>query len=682
MKKLWFLIIVLLLLVACSEEEKPEYTNPYDTANEYVELWQEHNFNEIYQELLLERTTAKYGEDDYIERYENLYDVLGVNNLSIELSEEKVEFTEEEFEELVEYEIPITISFETIAGTVEYEKTLPLEKAMDEEYVGESDRDVNPESPWYVGWDPSFIMPGLEDGDEVKLSSVPASRGEIVDRNGELLATNGEVYQIGIIPESFSEEEINKLAGILDISEETINSALEQNWVQPHHFVPIKKVSLNDDDIMARATSIAGVQSNIEIDRVYPYGEAAAHLTGYIGNITAEELEDYEEQCYTAQDRIGKRGLEQLYEDRLRGEDGREIYIEKQDQSQRTVVQKDPQDGDTIELSIDINEQVQLYEVLKEEAGTAVTVNPTTGEVTSLVSFPAFDPNDYILGFTKSSLENLNENEENPTLNRFATRYSPGSTIKPLTTIVGLNEGILDPNETRTIEGKEWQNNESWGNYHVTRVYENDTEVDLESAFKNSDNIYFAMLGLDIGAENFSEGFKNLGFGEDLPFEYPIPNSQVSNTGKIDREVLLADSSYGQGQVLMSLLHLTSIYGGITNDGTVMKPLLLTEEESEAWINDMVSEDNASLIQDMLRSVVSNGTAQSIDLQGKEISGKTGTAELKSSQDDENAVENGLFVSYDQQNPNRVLGILIEGVEEQGGSSHVVDLAKEIYENR
>lgn len=166
----------------------------------------------------------------------------------------------------------------------------------------------------------------------------------------------------------------------------------------------------------------------------------------------------------------------------------------------------------------------------------------------------------------------------------------------------------------------------------------------------HSDNIYFAMMATEMGAETFTEGLTRLGFGQEFPFEYPVADSQISNSGDLNREVLLADSAYGQGEVLMNIVHLASLYGGIVNDGTVMKPLLRANEEQEAWIDQMVSQENAKLLQNLLRKVVTEGTAKSINISGNKIAGKTGTAELKTSRDEEGA-ENGFFVSYDQSNP-------------------------------
>ncbi|TFB24031.1 penicillin-binding transpeptidase domain-containing protein [Filobacillus milosensis] len=676
-------MLATLLIVACTEkeDEKPEYTNPNDYVKEYVQLWNEQNFERMYSDYLSDYVKQNFSHEDYVERYNHLYDVLEVENLSINIIESK-DFTEEELKTLQKHEIPISISYDTLAGSVAYKKTIQLNKLINEEQMEEGEIQLDPRSPWLIEWDPSFILPNLEPGDEVRLTTLPTKRGEIVDRNGELLATQGEVYEIGVVLERFNEQaSLSKLAKSLNISEEYIKNQYEQSWVQPQHFVPLKKFSLKDQDIVSQAVAIEGVTSRVTVDRIYPYGEVAAHLIGYIGKITSEELEELKSRGYSAQDRLGKRGLEELYENKLRGQKGREIFIEKKDQSTYTVAKVSPIPGENIELSVDIKVQEKLYNLLKEDKGTASIINPSTGELISQVSFPAFDPNKFILGQSQEEYSALVKDESQPMINRFATTYSPGSTMKVLSTIIGLNNNQLEPNKTHTIKGKKWQNDGSWGDYYVTRLYDQDTEVDLESAYKYSDNIYFAKLGTSIGQQAFEKGLQKLGFGESIPFEYPVLTSQISNSGKLDREVLLADTAYGQGQLLVNIVHLTSIYGGIVNNGDVMTPTLLSNDNQSVWLSDIVNDDQAQLIQNLLRKVVSEGTAQDININNKQIAGKTGTAELKSSHEVEDGVENGIFVSYDQNNPDQIIGVIIEGVEDSGGSSYVVNKVEQFYES-
>nr|WP_223155020.1 penicillin-binding transpeptidase domain-containing protein [Alkalibacillus aidingensis] len=643
---------------------------------EFLSLWEEGNYEIIYEDHLTESTREQFTYEDYGERYESLYETLEVEDFSVEITEQS-EMTEEQLEQLKEisdYTIPIHISFETLAGSVDYEQEVSLEKLE----VEDDDGQLAIEK-WLVEWDPSFILPGLEPGEEVWIDTLTANRGDILDRHGNFLATTGEVYEIGVTPEAFNESQLSNLAEILNLTEDYIENKYQQNWVEPHHFVPIRNVQITDEDIRDQAVSIDGVSSRIILDRVYPYDEAAAHLVGYIAPISQEELEERADEGYTSADRIGKRGLEQLFESRLKGEDGVEIYIEKNSGATETVVKQEEQDGEDIQLTIDIEIQESLYDIAKEESGTAVALNPQTGEVNALLSFPSFDPNQFVLGMSNTQHEELMSNEHLPTVNRFASTYSPGSTMKLLTSLIGFDTQELDPDEVINIEGKHWQK-EGWSDYRVTRLYDQYTDIDLEAALKHSDNIYFAMLGLAIGGDRFVEGLKQLGFEESIPFTYPVTKSQISNNGQLQSEGQIADTSFGQGEVLVNIIHLSSIYGGIANDGTVMTPRLLQDESSSIWYNQLASEEEVELLQEYLRLVVSEGTAQSIDISGREMAGKTGTAELKASHDDDNDAENGIFFAYDQAQPDLLLGIIVEDVGDRGGSGVTIELSKLFFE--
>ncbi|MFC0014613.1 MULTISPECIES: penicillin-binding transpeptidase domain-containing protein [Allobacillus] len=668
-------LTIILFLTACTGEET-QYPNPNETADAYIEKWMEHDFEELYKSYVSEDTKTTFSHEDFVERYNHLYEALSVDQVTIERTEPVEELKNEDLETMTEYDVPIQISFNTLAGQIQYENTLQLTRPLNEDKEDEKSE----EDRWFVEWDPSFIMPGMQAEDEVRYQTTPASRGEILDRNGNLIAANGEVYEVGVTPMDFNENSLSELANILNVSSSSIKEKYTQSWVDENHFVPVKKFMLDDEEIVENAVAISGVSSRVVVDRVYPYKDVLGHLTGYIGQVTAEDLEELEGKGYSSSDIVGKRGLEQLYEDQLRGINGVELYIEKPDGSKTPIAVQEAKDGEDITVTIDAELQSKLYSVLKEEKGTATTVDPKTGEVTSLVSMPSFDPNRFVHGITDEEYSKLSEDANQPLINRFSSTYSPGSTMKLLTTIAGLNAGTLDPNEALKIEEKRWQKDDSWGDFKVTRVSTNHTNVDLETGFKHSDNIYFAMQGLKMGGETFRKELESLGFAESIPFAYPMATSQISNSGEFGSEGQLADSAYGQGEVLINIVHLSSIYGGIANEGNVQKPLLLKSESPEVWLSEITTGENIERLQGLLRKVVTEGTAKAAEIDGREIAGKTGTAELKASHEDENDEQNGLFISYDQNQPDFVLGILLEGVQDKGGSGYAVKKAKMFYE--
>ena len=312
------------------------------------------------------------------------------------------------------------------------------------------------------------------------------------------------------------------------------------------------------------------------------------------------------------------------------------------------------------------------------EAGAAAAIDPKTGETLVLTSSPAFDPNEFMIGVSSSRYKELTEDPLQPLLNRFTATYAPGSAIKPITAAIGLEAGTIDPNKGYTIEGKRWKKDESWGNFGVTRVYTPPNPIDLKKAIAYSDNIYFAMEAIEMGKETLIEGLKKFGFGEEIPFSYPLRTSQISNDGTIGTEAQLVDTSYGQGQMLMNIAHLASSYAPIINDGKMFKPVLFEDEpKSEVWKEGLISPENAAILRADLREVVVNGSAKDANIPSVKISGKTGTTELKSSQE-KGGKENGFFVGYQTDDTAYIIAMMIESIEDKGGSSHVVKKVTEV----
>ncbi|WP_163970569.1 penicillin-binding transpeptidase domain-containing protein [Oceanobacillus halotolerans] len=660
---LWLSITLITFITACSDDE----VTPNERFNTYVDQWNEQNYSEMY-EMLSSEATETYATEDYVDRYEKIYGDLEVSDLEVSFEELSEEQTETALEEGTAT-IPFSVSMSTLAGPIDFDYEATLTQQGEEE-----------EKNWFVEWDPGFIFPELKDGGEITFQTTAPERGEILDRNRMPLAMNDIVYEIGVVPGEMTnpDQTIEKLADLLKMSVDSIEGALNQEWVGPDLFVPLSEVPQTNEEVLNQLWEIDGVLGNEVTGRIYPHGEIAAHLTGYVGPITAEELEEQEPGTYSSNDVIGKRGLEQLYEKELKGQQGVQIIVTKEDEEAEDVVlaEKPVKDGENIMLTIDIEVQEEIFNSYDGEAGTAAAINPKTGETLALVSSPSFNPNDVVYGMTASEWEDLQEDEQTPLINRFSATFAPGSTIKPVTAAIGLNNGTIDPDEGIEIEGLTWNNGDAWGDYEVRRVSESSGPVDLHNALVRSDNIYFAMQGVEMGADAFVDGMEQFGFGEDMPFEYPLETSNVSSDGAISDEVMLANASYGQGQLEMTALHLATSYTPFLNEGNMLQPILRTDEEtSQVWKSDLLTSDQAAIIQEALRDVVaaSNGTAKAAQNADFAISGKTGTAELKLTSDEEDGQENGWFVAYPTDDQDVLIAMMVEGVEDNGGSGYVVD---------
>ena len=264
-------------------------------------------------------------------------------------------------------------------------------------------------------------------------------------------------------------------------------------------------------------------------------------------------------------------------------------------------------------------------------------MNPYTGEVLALVSTPSYNNNNFILGMSQAQWESLNGDERQPLYNRFRQVWCPGSSFKPVTAAVGLETGAVDPEEDFGKEGLSWQKDSSWGSYYVTTLHEYE----------------------------------------------PV----VTNTESIETEVQLADSGYGQGQILVNPLHLACIYTAFCNGGNMVQPYLVYQEAAQAewWIPEAFSEAAAQRVLEGLKKIVNSpeGTGYGAHRDDVVLAGKTGTAEIKDSKGDTEGTELGWFAvmtpERDVKTPILIVS-MVEDVKERGGSGYVVGKTSQVME--
>ena len=638
-------------------------TNPEDIWQLYISLINEEKYEQMY-DMLTEDSKAQISQEDFVTRNKNIYQGINMTNMNVEI-------TSVEEENSSTRKISYNSTMDTEAGNINFTNTVRLTKDKEKGYL--------------INWSSSLIFPQLNSTDKVRIKTVEAERGTILDKNGTILAGEGEVSSVGIVPGKLGEnrdEDIEKIAQLLGTTADAINKSLSASWVNDDTFVPIKSVSKNETELKSQLLQISGVKMTTEKSRVYPLGEAAAHLVGYVQNITAEELEENEGKGYNSNSIIGKAGLERIYEERLKGKDGVEIYIEDSEGNRKTDIAKiDVQDGETIELTIDSTIQQKLYNELKDDEGFFVVMHPKTGALLALVSTPSYDPNKFVLGMTTDEWNTLKDDERTPMLARYLQSYCPGSTFKPITGAIGLTTGSLTTEDTFEYSGLSWKK-ESWGEYDITTLTAYSGPKNLRNAITYSDNIYFAQATLQIGKDNFTKGLDKLKFGETIEFPLSLAKSQYANSGDISDEILLADSGYGQGEVLVNPIHMASIYSAFVNEGNMIKPYLEIKEndEIEYLVEGVFSQDAANTIKDDLVQVVEQGTATNMKVSGRIIAGKTGTAELKSSKDAEADVL-GWFDCFtaDDSDDQLLVISMVENGRELGGSQYLIKKIKTLF---
>lgn len=665
------LILLIVGAVAVVLVRRPfDAGKPDELLADYFACIEKGAYDKMYG-MLDEESKANISKKDFVTRNQKIYEGIEAKNVKISVKDAK----KTDGGEKVSY----LASMDSVAGKIEFENQAMCTR---DSYFDE----------FKLSWDDSLIFPDMKGTDKVSVSTSQAVRGQILDRNGNMLAGPGTAPSVGLVPGKMSENkeaDIAQLAGLLGMTEEEINSQLSAAWVTPDSFVPLKTLnSQQSQELTEQLLTIAGVLINDTEVRAYPLGEKAAHLIGYVQSVTAEDLEEHKGEGYTSSSVIGKSGIEGLYEKELKGENGVKISIMTEDGVEKNVVASvDKQDGENIRLTIDSDLQGLVYDQFREDKSCSVAMNPFTGEVLALVSTPAYDDNEFILGMSGERWDQLNNDENKPLYNRFRQVWCPGSSFKPITAGIGLTTGTINPEEDYGSEGLSWQKDESWGDYHVTTLHEY-SPVNLENALIYSDNIYFAKAALNIGADNLMKSLKLLGFGQELPFEIKMSQSQYANDGgTIDSEIQLADSGYGQGQILINPLHLATLYTSILNDGNVIRPYLTYSEtpKSEVWISQAFSSDAASRVKTALEKVVNTpeGTGYGAHREDIALAGKTGTAEIKADQNDTTGTELGWFGVFTEdaaaQKPVLLMS-MVEDVKDRGGSGYVVDKSAAILQ--
>ena len=619
-------------------------------VTEYFELLKKKDYKQMYQMLnpkIVYTPTQKY----FVEKYKEFYEEIDAKNIQIKILDEQ--------DNVIEYLIYI----DTLAGRITYRNK-----------VGVKDEQIQ--------FNKNLIMDGYTDGCKIKITTYnPEKRGRILDRNGKVLAEDGKGYSVGLVKGKLNgENDYGQIAQYLETDVETLQKKMSASWINDDSFVPIKTVSeaTKNDLINKNILGINGVKISTVSIRTYPYDKVASHIVGYVQNVNAEDLKKHKNEGYNSTSVIGRNGIEAAYEEKLKGiTSGKIELVDKNDKVIKELCHKEvkmsPQD---ITLTIDIDLQQSLYNEYQNDKSASVALNPKTGEVLALVSTPSYSNNDFVLGLSTDKWNALNNDVNQPLMSRYKQTYTPGSSMKSITAAIGLETKTIDPNKDLGAKDK-WQKDSSWGNYYVTTLHA-PSPNNLKNAITYSDNVYFARSALNIGKDNLFKYYKNLKIGEKIPFELALNKSQYINKNQKVSDQLIADSGYGQGQILMNPVQLASIYSAFVNNGSIYQPHIV-QGQTKTWIKNVFSKETTKTIKEALINAIAdkNGTGHAIYHDHVVLAGKTGTAEIKQSQSDTTGTELGWFtvMTTDEKQPI-LMTTVVEDVKNRGGSGYVVEHTK------
>ena len=619
-------------------------------VTEYFELLKKKNYKQMYQ-MLNTKTVYTPTQKYFVEKYKEFYEEIDAKNIQIKILDEQ--------DNVIEYLIYI----DTLAGRITYRNKVGVKNEQ-------------------IQFNKELIMDGYTDGCKIKITTYnPEKRGRILDRNGKVLAEDGKGYSVGLVKGKLNgENDYGQIAQYLETDVETLQKKMSASWINDDSFVPIKTVSeaTKNDLINKNILGINGVKISTVSIRTYPYDKVASHIVGYVQNVNAEDLKKHKNEGYNSISVIGRSGIEAAYEEKLRGiTSGKIDLVDKNDKVIKELCHKEvkmsPQD---ITLTIDIDLQQSLYNEYQNDKSASVALNPKTGEVLALVSTPSYSNNDFVLGLSTDKWNALNNDVNQPLMSRYKQTYTPGSSMKPITAAIGLETKAIDPDKDLGAKDK-WQKDSSWGNYYVTTLHA-PSPNNLKNAITYSDNVYFARSALNIGKENLFKYYKNLKIGKKVPFELALNKSQYVNKNQKVSDQLIADSGYGQGQILINPLQLASIYSAFVNNGSIYQPHIV-QGQTKIWIKNVFSKETTKIIKEDLINAIAdeNGTGHAIYHDNVILAGKTGTAEIKQSQSDTTGTELGWFtvMTIDEKQPI-LMTTVVEDVKNRGGSGYVVEHTK------
>lgn len=703
--RIYFLLLILLavsmLLSGCEKEEIP----PIETIINYMA---EKEYVRIYQYFTSE-SKSNITIDEFSSRIENIYDEMLINSMHATVTDYKI------------VENLCTMYYDITFDTSKFDiVTLSYEQ----EFIKEDDS-------WKMVYSPSFIIPELEKNDKVYITDIEPIRGEIFDVNGNLLAKNDYAITIYANIDKISDDVqlARTVAPLLGVTENYIKDKIQPYYDKIEYEKQIEIRSAQDyepsedeEELIEPKTKIVILKAfskfeglpeyikdqlllvdGIGIDtttytkvRTYPYGQLLAHTLGYMGVISYEESVLAENINLPPEVMVGKTGLEKSFEMELRGSYGYRMDIvgeeEGEEKVKSTPILKSSVNGTDIWLSIDAEVQLQtemlLMEHLTDEmAGAVVVLDPTTGQVLSLASYPTYDPNSFTFGISTAEWERLNNEESNnPLYSRVSIGlYPPGSVFKPFTAAIAMDTNTLsyDYVFSERISDNQWTPSLSgWVYPAITRVMDTPGLLNMRNALIYSDNIYFANAALRIGGESFYSELEEMGFNEVITSDVSLGRPRISNSGEFAEMNLLADTGYGQGELLISPLQMAAMFGAFANDSDIMKPYLIHSMSGEidgdyqqtyeavpiVWKEDIMTEYVHAKLQSVLRDVVDFGTAEAVSIDGVNVYGKTGTAEIGNDKSREIA----WFIGYVYYPEPRLVCVTLEIPEGEGSVRYEV----------
>ncbi len=551
----------------------------------------------------------------------------------------------------------------------------------------------------------------LAENNHQRTLALRAPRGVLFDRDGRVLVENRQAYNISIVREHTRDlgRAVRMLAAVAGVDEQRLRELVERHRREPAY----RPLVVIEDASLAQVAAVTARRLDFElpdviVERVptrrYPTDELAAHLFGYVGEVSDAQLAV---EGVASGAIIGQSGVEKVYNKLLMGEDGaRRVVVNSVGREIRTLEETPPIEGRRVQLTIDYDLQRAAEDAFKALGywGSAVVLDPRSGEVLSLVSLPAYDPNAFAAGINRTTWSALNADKLKPLQNRtIQGRYSPGSTFKIAVATAALQEGLVTPDFKVYCPGGAY----FYGRYFKCHLAGGHGTVDMRHAIEKSCNVYFYTLGNMVGIDRMHKWATALGLGEktgiDLPNEIEgiVPSTEWkrAKTGEKWYAGETISVSIGQGQVSVTPISMAVMMSTVANGGTRVRPhVLRAVDEGSGWktvaepepmtVNRMRPETISALHDGLWMVVNGAGTGVRGKIPGYDVAGKTGTAQVISIQGGKQAAgrtdkdlrDHGWFVFFaPRDNPEIAGAILAEHAEHGYLAAPIAKYVMETY---
>lgn len=549
----------------------------------------------------------------------------------------------------------------------------------------------------------------LSDKNRIDLKMIAPKRGEIYDRNGTILAMNEQNFRALITPEQAASPEIalKKLGEVITLSERDIETALN-NIKRVAKFTSVEvKDQLSWEDlakIEVRINDLPGISTDTGLIREYPLDKATAHIIGYVGAPTQDDLR--KDRLFTLPGfKVGKTALERHFDKKLRGEAGlMQVEVNVTGREVHELKRQNDTPGDTLHLTIDAPLQSFLQERLSQETSCSATImDAHSGAIYAMASHPSFDPNLFVKGMPTKTWDNLLKMRGNPLTNKaVAGQYPPGSTFKMITALAALKHGVTTQNKTVYCPGHYDLGQQR---FHCWK-HAGHGHVNLEQALAQSCDTYFYELANEIGIDKIAAMARLFGLGQSFDHILPearagiVPdkNWKMGHMGQTWRPGDTIVSSIGQGSLLSTPLQLAVMTARMVNGGKAVEPYLVeppADTPAPKWDTLPIKAEHLALVQKGMNSTVNHddGTAYASRIENPDMAmaGKTGTSQVKRITMAQRAAgvknedlpweqrHHALFVGYAPvHSPRYVCSVVVEhGV---GGSRTAAPIARDILE--